>query len=110
MTRWNDDIELLRHGITCLFNNKLDDAEDTFKIGKEKVFNELDGDHDMRDSFALVYALVLVLKGIGSLSQDQLTECVVRLKDADSISCSIKDNWVGKKVCAVKYTGKEDIS
>ena len=61
----------------------------------------IDGDvlkkRDLRGAFALNYAIVSVLRGIASLSDDQLAECESRLWEAKALA--EKDtNWIGRRV------------
>lgn len=52
---------------------------------------------DVRGAFALNYAMVHLLRGVASLSNDQLDECLSRLWEADRLA-SLDTNWVGKKI------------
>lgn len=56
-----------------------------------------DSSIDLRGAFALQYAIVGLLRGVASMENDQLDECLVRLWDADSLASSDVD-WVGKSV------------
>ena len=52
---------------------------------------------DVRGAFALQYAIVGLMKGVASLANDQLDECLARLWEADALA-TLDTNWVGKKV------------
>ena len=50
-----------------------------------------------RSAFALEWALVSVVKGMASLNNDQLDECLERLWTCDALAQKA-DVWVGRKV------------
>jgi len=52
---------------------------------------------DTRGAFALQYALVGLLRGVSTLSDEQLPECKSRLWHADALA-SLDTDWVGKRV------------
>jgi hypothetical protein len=51
-------------------------------------------EHDLRGAFALQYALTEVIKGLASLSNDQLDECLSRMWEADRLASEM-DAWIG---------------
>ncbi len=98
MGRWEEDIELMEEAVQSLFVNDLEKSESLLKKGMNKDAPALkSGDKDIRGSFALVYALVSLMKGIATFSDDTLKECAVRLREADSLAAQ-DVNWAGKKV------------
>jgi len=88
----------MQEGTTLIFVNRLDEAEVVFRRGMEGG-ELLEGDRDVRGSFGLQYAMASVIKGIASLSDDQLDECRERLFEADELVANSTDpDWVGKSV------------
>ena len=53
--------------------------------------------YDLRGAFALNYALASVIRGVASMANDQLDECMARLQAADALAC-LDCEWVGKPV------------
>merc|ERR1712083_459085 len=94
-------MKLIRTGIAHVFCNDLEKAELVFKKGMNQPalasHRMMQGDHDLRGSFALQWALVAVIRGISSLANDQLDECLTRLWRADELTTE-SDDWVGKSV------------
>ena len=123
--RWEEAIAQMRLGIAQLFSNDFTAAEATFRRGmgdaapaSTHAFGaagdaEQDEDdevaaaaggggdrldkRDVRGAFALMHAMVAVLRGIASLANDQLDECMARLQAADALACRDCE-WVGKPV------------
>ncbi len=52
---------------------------------------------DTRGAFALVYAVVGLFRGVMSLANDQLHECLGRLREAERLA-ALDTPWVGRKV------------
>ena len=86
-------------------NNVDDEEKEPFQAEdveeEEEDDDIIDGDilrkRDLRGAFALNYAIVSVLRGIASLSDDQLAECEKRLWEAKALA--EKDtNWIGRRV------------
>lgn len=52
---------------------------------------------DTRGAFALQFAVVGLMRGVASLANDQLDECLARLWEADALAAQ-DTAWVGRKV------------
>jgi len=96
--RWARDMFLMRSATSALFKNDIELSEKLLEEGFNSDPATLEkGERDIRGSFALVYALVALMKGIASFSDDSLRDCGIRLRAADELAA--KDaNWIGKKV------------
>eukprot|EP00947_MAST-08B_sp_MAST-8B-sp1_P000601 g601.t1 len=97
---WQDFMDQMNHGTSLLFVNKYADAEEVFKKGMEWSDGRArskPGERDLRSAFALEWALVSVVKGMASLSNDQLDECLARLWTCDALAQKA-EAWVGRKV------------
>ena len=116
---WEATVAKLREGTRLYLTNDFSAAETLFKegmgveapaapvaIGDDE--NEEDNDaaeeendsleaRDVRGAFALQYAIVGLMKGVASLANDQLDECLARLWEADRLA-ALDTPWVGKKV------------
>lgn len=53
---------------------------------------------DSRPAFALCRALTSVIKGIASLENNQLNECIERLTQADAQGAAVPVPWIGTKI------------
>jgi len=94
---WDEDMLKIELGTKLLFMNDFEGAESVFLNGMRLTRGEGSnvGRRDMRGAFALQYALVSVIKGVASLANDQLDECLKRLWFAEELSSEDQD-WVGK--------------
>jgi len=90
-------MDLIHKAVHELFTNRFEQSEKTLQEGMERSPSQIQGDHDLRGAFALIYALVSVMRGIATFADDQLIECESRLKRADELACK-DDAWVGRKV------------
>mmetsp|Transcript_10802 Transcript_10802/g.16587 ORF Transcript_10802/g.16587 Transcript_10802/m.16587 type:complete len:692 (+) Transcript_10802:183-2258(+) len=115
--RWEDqfykDLDSIREG-TCLYlSNDFKAAEALFRKGmlygtviddeaevkKDDASSEDATDKiDLRGAFGLQFAIVGLLRGVASMEDDQLDECLSRLWEADALVAKDKA-WVGRKVC-----------
>jgi len=98
--RWKEDMRCMAKGTRQLFMNDFSGAEKTFQIGMRVRHKEADENPDVRDlrgAFALQYALVSVIKGVASLADDQLDECLVRLWEAAELAGKDSE-WLGRDV------------
>ena len=107
-TRWAKDMVRMHKGTDLLFKNKFDEAEEVYLEGMRdnedrhslKTLDEPDdGEHDLRGAFALQYALSAVIKGLASLSNDQLVDAMIC--EADQTTCRARTGRaVGKMLVA----------
>ena len=111
MGRWERDMERMNKGTDLVFQNKFEEAEEVYLAGMKENEEAHSGDndgqvinvagaveHDLRGAFALQYALTEVIKGLASLSDDQLDECLKRMWEADRLASEM-DAWIGRDVC-----------
>ena len=94
-------MEHMRKGTSAIFTNQLGEAEEILSSGceHEEGYELLEGERDLRGAFALQRALATVIRGVASLSDDQLDECRERLFEADKLVADSTDpHWVGKNV------------
>jgi len=97
--RWQAKMEQMKYGTGLVLVNKLTEAETALREGMEDEQALLSGERDIRAGFALQYALAAVTRGVASLSNDQLSECLERLWHADKLCVDSPDeHWVGKDV------------
>ena len=116
LRRWEEDVAAMRRG-TCLYlSNDLAAAEELFSRGmagheqasrKDEAVavegseeSSADDDilkRDTRGAYALQYAIVGLMRGAGSLANDQLEECLNRLWEADRLA-ALDTAWVGRNV------------
>mmetsp|Transcript_8809 Transcript_8809/g.16447 ORF Transcript_8809/g.16447 Transcript_8809/m.16447 type:complete len:722 (+) Transcript_8809:287-2452(+) len=97
---WKEDMAKMQLGTRLLFINDFQGAETVFHNGMNNVRegdDKVEGLRDLRGAFALQYALVSVIKGVASLANDQLDECLQRLWHAEELS-SKDSEWLGKSV------------
>eukprot|EP00121_Abeoforma_whisleri_P004964 Awhi_evm1s4490 len=76
--RWEVDKKLLNRAVKALFSNDFEECETLLKQGVDidpSLYSHDPNYRDMRGSFALVYALVSLMRGIASFADDQLKEC-----------------------------------
>eukprot|EP00565_Helicotheca_tamesis_P005358 CAMPEP_0185735250 /NCGR_PEP_ID=MMETSP1171-20130828/24688_1 /TAXON_ID=374046 /ORGANISM="Helicotheca tamensis, Strain CCMP826" /LENGTH=693 /DNA_ID=CAMNT_0028405473 /DNA_START=3 /DNA_END=2084 /DNA_ORIENTATION=+ len=112
---WEDqfhkDIESIREGTRLYLSNDFQAAENLFREGMEHGTVKNDNDDttntpkeedgtkiDLRGAFAVQFAIVGLLRGVASMEDDQLDECLSRLWKADELA-SNDTAWVGRKVC-----------
>ncbi|GBG30334.1 Tetratricopeptide repeat protein 39C [Hondaea fermentalgiana] len=98
---WREDMAKMQMGTTMLFTNDFGGAESVFSSGmrneRPAEILKQEGVRDLRGAFALQYALVSVIKGVASLANDQLDECLQRLWFAEQLAAEDSD-WLGKSV------------
>ena len=116
---WEADIRTVREAWSHFLQNDFATAESLFRRGMGEatsaaaaveVAAEPDAEEDdeapsddrverrdTRGAFALQYALVGLLRGVSTLSDEQLPECKSRLWHADALA-SLDTDWVGKRV------------
>jgi len=114
--RFHERIESMREGTRLYLSNDFRAAEDLFKNGMAADDDVDDGESaggeadapspesspddsgiDLRGAFALQYAIVGLLRGVASMEDDQLDDCLARLWEADRLA-SLDAPWVGRKV------------
>eukprot|EP00656_Telonema_subtile_P041359 TRINITY_DN4648_c0_g1_i2.p1 TRINITY_DN4648_c0_g1~~TRINITY_DN4648_c0_g1_i2.p1 ORF type:complete len:432 (+),score=122.71 TRINITY_DN4648_c0_g1_i2:130-1425(+) len=95
ISSWEEDMRLMSQGTTALFSNDFATAEASFQAGMNLTV--IPEQRDNRGAFALQYALVSVIKGVASLANDQLDECLERLWKADELA-ALAPQWIGKDV------------
>lgn len=99
---WKEDMAKMQMGTTMLFTNDFGGAESVFSSGMRNkrdsaLLKKFKNARDLRGAFALQYALVSVIKGVASLANDQLDECLQRLWYAEQLAAEDSD-WLGKSV------------
>ena len=117
---WDASIAKVREGTRLYLTNDFARAEEIFKQGMGQSVGgsaalkgeqndeeeEADAIHanaddlsarDVRGAFALQFAIVGLMRGVASLANDQLDECLARLWEADRLA-ALDAPWVGKKV------------
>jgi len=98
---WQEDMNKMALGTRLLFLNDFDGAETMFLSGMKNDRSgtvAADGEvRDVRGAFALEYALVSVIRGVASLADDQLDECLERLWYAEELA-SNDSEWIGKSM------------
>jgi len=95
-----EDMGKLQMGQKLLFINDFQGAESVFSSGvmrKRNGVGEKEGLRDLRGAFALMHAFTAVLKGVASLADDQLAECLERLWNADALAAEEKE-WLGRSL------------
>lgn len=93
---WELAINTITKGLNLMFTNDFDGSEVTFKEGMERGAPAHKDDFDARGVCAYLYSLISLGKGVASFSDDQLSECLTRLKKAEKLTNLDKD-WIGKK-------------
>jgi hypothetical protein len=96
--RWDTDMAKMNEGITRLFLNDFKEAETIFLKGMDDDSGRKSDEHDLRGAFGLNYGLAAVIRGISTLSNDQLDECQERMWEADRLA-SEGDKWIGQDIC-----------
>ena len=111
--QWEASVASIREGTRLYLTNDFAAAEALFKRGAgnevaaatnakedeedEEETRDTIETRDVRGAFALQFAVVGLLRGVASLANDQLDECLSRLWEADRLA-SLDTPWVGKKV------------
>ena len=115
--QWEASVASIREGTRLYLTNDFAAAEALFKLGMGTEAASLATDQvkqdeedeeppptvdsiearDVRGAFALQFAVVGLMRGVASLANDQLDECLTRLWEADRLA-SLDTPWVGKKV------------
>eukprot|EP00957_Ditylum_brightwellii_P202103 15328607-Ditylum_brightwellii.AAC.1 len=117
--QFHKDIESICEGTRLYLSNDFKAAEELFREGmargtvkdeSEEAATERDGTEeieedndsskgiDLRGAFALQYAIIGLLRGVASMEDGQLDECLARLWKADELAAQ-DTAWVGRKVC-----------
>lgn len=99
---FDEDRKALHSGMRLLFTNQIAEAETAFKAGFLSPGGTIKPPlpsyaRDTRASYAFPYALSAMFRGLASLENEQLGDCLTRLQTCKEI-CDSSPEWIGNKL------------